>query len=58
MIYETTSYTDGRNQIYAVGARKSLNAPLVILAEFRDVDAPGYVASNEADKLLSKLESA
>ena len=57
MIYEKTSYTDGINQIYAVGARRSKNAPLVIMAEFKDFDAPGYLASDQSDALLNLLET-
>lgn len=55
MIYETTSYSNGHRHCYAVGARRSKNDSLEIIAEFRDVAAPGYNASDEADKLLTAL---
>ena len=56
MLYEKTSYTDTVNQIYAVGARRSENDTLQIIAEFKDINAPGYNASNEADRLLAAIE--
>ena len=57
MIYVKTSYTNLGRQIYAVGVRRNQNDTLLILAEFHDIDAPYYVACNEADKFLASLES-
>ena len=59
MICDKIGYNDaGQRQVYAVGIRRSINAPLEILATFVDVDANGYNASNEADTFLAKLESS
>jgi len=55
MLYETTSYSNGYRQIYAVGARRSKNDSLEIIAEFRDVAAPGYSAEKEADMLCERF---
>ena len=48
--YRTFGYFDGRNQIFAVAYNRT------VIAEFRDINAPNYNASNERDKFLSSLE--